>query len=348
MNKLLNFLLVVFVFVATDIHGVQGNAMVTGTVFCDQCKDGQVSIFDYPLSGMKVTMVCPGTDGQMTVVGEDTTNMLGNYGITFDGTPDLSSCFTQISPNNTIGPDSNKCGVAPGPAKSVKLMFSMFDMEMFTVDPLISQPAQPMSYCSTSSAPPSPVSLPPPTSSSPPSPVTLPPPTSSSPPSPVTLPPPTSSGTPPKGPTPTFKLPPMPRIPPLTPMPPAPFLQDSACSHEYWTMPQYKCYWRAVNPQMPVGLVFGPLAAQKYGTDLTLRKGLEGKGDPYKTLLREGVTALLNSYNSFHFPYNALEVLHSFNTALTGSNRNVLLTALRYKRANTGYGHVPCKFQSCK
>lgn len=309
--------------------------MVTGTVFCDQCKDGQVSIFDYPMSGMQVTMVCPGSDGQ-TVVGEDTTNMMGSYTMTFDGTPDLSSCFTQISPN-TDGQDSNKCAVAPGPPKSVRLTFSMFDMEMYSVDPLISQPAQPMSYCSTSSSPPRTATTPP---------VSSPTPTSSPPPvSPAT---PVSPSAPPKAPTRAFKLPPMPRLPHAPPMPPAPFLEDSACSYEYWMRPEYKCYWRAVNPQMTVALVFGPLAAQKYGTDLTLWAGLKGNNDPYKTLLRESVTALLNSYNSFRFPYNSLQVLHNFNTALMGSKRSVLLTALRFKRANTGYGHVSCKFESCK
>lgn len=36
---------------ATFIRGIHGYAMVSGTVFCDQCKDGQVSLFDYPLNG---------------------------------------------------------------------------------------------------------------------------------------------------------------------------------------------------------------------------------------------------------------------------------------------------------
>ncbi|KNA07251.1 hypothetical protein SOVF_173610 [Spinacia oleracea] len=327
MNKLCFLLVISAIVAAVDIHGVEGGAMVTGTVFCDQCKDGQVSLFDYPLSGMKVTMVCPGS-GEQTVVGQDTTNMLGSYALSFDGTPDLTTCFTQISPNSN-GPQSdsnNKCGFAPGPPKSVRLMFSMFDMEMYSVDPLISQPAQPMSYCSSSSSS---------SSSSPPKT-----------PSPVTLPPPTSSL--PQAPTPPFTLPPMPRLPPLFSMPPTPLDQDSACSNEYWMKAEYKCYWRAVKPDMAVGLIFGPLAAEKYGNDLTLWKGLQGKGDPYRTLLREGVTALLNSYNSLKFPYNAVQVFHNLNTALMGSTNGVLLTALRFKRANTGYGHVPCKLQACK
>lgn len=40
-----------FLIVAAGIDGAHGDAMVTGTVFCDQCKDGQVSLFDYPLYG---------------------------------------------------------------------------------------------------------------------------------------------------------------------------------------------------------------------------------------------------------------------------------------------------------
>ncbi|XP_021775775.1 uncharacterized protein LOC110739633 [Chenopodium quinoa] len=328
MNKLY-FLLVFSVFFAVvDIHGVEGGAIITGTVFCDQCKDGHVSIFDYPLSDTNVAMVCTGSNGQ-TVVGQETTNMMGSYTISFGGSPDLSSCFVQITPKN--GPDpNNRCGASIGPPKSLRLMFSMFDMKMYSVDPLISQPAQPLSYCSTSSP-----------SSSPPNttPISLPPPTTSIPP-PIT---PVTPSVPPKAPTtPGFKLPPM------FHMPSSPFTQNSACSNEYWMKPEYKCYWKLVNPEMPVALVFGPLAAQKYGNDLTLWSGLKGKGDPYKTLLRETVTALLNSYNSFHFPYNAIQVLHNFNTAMTGSTRSVLLTALRFKRANSGYGRVPCKFQACK
>ncbi|KAK9677576.1 hypothetical protein RND81_11G153000 [Saponaria officinalis] len=341
MQKLYSNIILLFILINVGINGVQGGTMVSGTVFCDQCKDGQVSMFDYPLSGMKVAMMCPGSDGQMTKIGEDTTNMLGSYGMSFDGTPNLSTCFTQISPNPN-GPgsvSSNSCGSEPGPPKSVKLIFSMFGMAMYMVDPLISQPSQPMSYCPRSSSP----------SQSPSGPVIQPPPVG-----PVT---PETPLTPPKAPSPAFRLPPMPGLPPLPPMPglpplppmpPAPFVQETACPYAYWMMPEYKCNWRVVNPDMSVALVFGPLAAQKYGTDMTLYKGLQGKGDPYMTLLREGVTSLLNSYNSLNFSYNPLQVFHHFNEALLGSNRTVLLTALRFKRANYGHDHVPCKLNSCQ
>lgn len=42
------FLLLV---VAATIGGARGDTMVSGTVFCDQCKDGEVSVLDYPLGG---------------------------------------------------------------------------------------------------------------------------------------------------------------------------------------------------------------------------------------------------------------------------------------------------------
>lgn len=115
-----------------------------------------------------------------------------------------------------------------------------------------------------------------------------------------------------------------------------------------WTMPEYKCYWKAVSPDMKVGVVFGLIAAQRYGTDMPLWKGLQGRGDPYRTLLREATTALLNSYNSVQFPFHPLGVIQDMNWALMGSTRHVLHTALHFMRANAGYGKVSCKFTPCK
>lgn len=113
-------------------------------------------------------------------------------------------------------------------------------------------------------------------------------------------------------------------------------------------MPEYKCYWRGVNPDTKVAVAFGMIVARRYGTDITLWNGLQGKGDPYRTLLREAVTALLNSYNSLQFSYHPLGVVQHMNWAMTGSTRSVLLTALRFKRANSGAGNVTCKFTTCK
>ncbi|XP_030531926.1 protodermal factor 1 [Rhodamnia argentea] len=285
---------------ASAIDGTRGDAMVTGTVFCDQCKDGQRSLFDYPIYGIKVMVACANSDGQVTMSGEETTNWFGNYAMRFDGTPDLSRCYAQVMGGSSQG--SAGCSASAGPAQSLRLTFRLFDMEFYSVDSLLSQPAQPMSFCPQSPAPVTPA---------------------------VPSPP-------------AFKLPPTP------PLPPAPFLEASACPHEEWMMPAYKCYWRAVNPDTKVALVFGLLAARRYGTDVTLWQGLKGRGDPYRTLLREGTTAFLNSYNSIQFPYHTLGVIQHVNWALMGSTQDVLLTALRFKRANSGYGTTTCKFTPCK
>ncbi|KAK6916687.1 hypothetical protein RJ641_019548 [Dillenia turbinata] len=238
------------------IDGTEAYAMVTGTVFCDQCKDGQISLFDYPLYGMKVGMACAGSDGQTTIWREETTNWFGSYAMRFDGTPDLRNCYAQVSGTNQ---GSTGCGAAAGPSQSLRLMFRMFDMEIYTVDPLLSQPAQPMN----------------------------------------------------------------------------------------WTMPQYSCFWKMVNQDTKVTVVFGPLAAARYGTDMTLWGGLQGRGNLYRTLLREATTALLNSYNSIQFAYSSLSVIGNLNAALMGSPREALLTALRFRRANSGFGRVPCRFSHC-
>ncbi|KAG6779624.1 hypothetical protein POTOM_016017 [Populus tomentosa] len=303
------------------IGGTQADATVTGTVFCDQCKDGRVSLFDYPIYGIKVTMTCADASGQITMSREETTNWFGNYVMKFDGSPDLSNCYAQVS---SSGQGSNACGAAAGPAQKLRLTFRMFDMEFYAVDSLLTEPSASMSFCPRSVNPvPAPVA-------------------------PVTpVRPPVTPTTPP----PAFRLPrmpPLPPLPPLPPMSPVPILEASACPHQSWTMPEYKCYWRAVSPDMKVAAVFGLLAARRYGTDMTLWQGLQGRGDPYRTLLREGTTALLNSYNSIEFPYNAISVVTRMNWALMGSQRSVLLTALRFMRANSGYGRVTCKFNTCK
>ncbi|GAA0159073.1 hypothetical protein LIER_15943 [Lithospermum erythrorhizon] len=302
------------------IHGTHGTAIVSGSVFCDQCKDGHVTLFDYPLYGIKVAMACPGNDGQLKVYAEETTNWAGNFKMIFDGVPDLGTCFAQVS-----GEGSSGCGAVAGPAKAVRLMFRMFGTAMYLVDPLVSQPSQPVSYCSTSSAPrpgpgvPVTPSLPPPaTSLPPPKPVVKPP-------NPVVRP-----------------------MPPLPPMPPAPFTEPSACSHQSWTRPEYKCYWKVLTPDSKVAVVFGLIAARRYGTDMSLWQALQGRGDPYRTLLREGTTALLNSYNSMQFPYHPLSVIWHMNYALMGSTKQVLHTGLSFVRANAGNGKVPCKLTVCK
>lgn len=157
-------------------------------------------------------MACPGSDGQFTMWREETTNWMGSYAMRFDGTPNLDGCYTQVSGS---GQGSSGCGAVGGSAKYIRQMFNMFDMAMYTVDPLLPQPAQPMSFCPRSAATPVPVApATPPRARSPPV-VQHPPlpPSSHLPPTPVRHSP----------------LPPSPHLPPT---PPTPFLQASACPHQ--------------------------------------------------------------------------------------------------------------------
>lgn len=82
---------------------------------------------------------------------EETTNWFGTYAMRFEGSPDLSSCYAQVSPNQ-----QQVCAVVAGPAQSLRLMFRMLEMEMYAVDSLLSQPAQPVSFCPKASTPPPP------------------------------------------------------------------------------------------------------------------------------------------------------------------------------------------------
>lgn len=134
---------------------------------------------------------------------EETTNWFGSYAMRFDGTPDLNGCSAHVSGS---GQGSRGCGEASGPPQNLRLMFRMFDMAMYSVDPLLAQPAKPMQYCSRSS-------------------------------NPMPAPP----GTQPKSPSPPFKLPPVPGLPPLPNLPPLPampplppviFAEASACPYE--------------------------------------------------------------------------------------------------------------------
>ncbi|MCL7027715.1 hypothetical protein MKW94_024132 [Papaver nudicaule] len=235
-NSKLKLLLVVVLLASLAVYETVGDAMVTGTVFCDQCKDGERSLFDYPLSGMKVAVKCSGIDGQLTMMKEETTNMVGSYSMSFEGNPKLSGCYAQLVGSSD---GSSGCGAAAGPAQSLRLMFSMFNMEMYAVDSLLAQPAKPMSFCSTSnttSPPSTPTTSPLPGSggagggsgTTPPIlPVPSPPPIAKIPP-PTTPNPLPGSGS--DGPGSALPLPRAPS-PPTARLPPMPFLQASACPY---------------------------------------------------------------------------------------------------------------------
>lgn len=148
-----------------------------------------------------MTVTCADSNGQILMSREGTTNWFGSYAMRFDGTPDFNGCSARVSGS---GQGSMGCGEAAGPSQNLRLMFRMFDMEMYTVDPLLAQPAKPMQYCSRSSNPvPAPVTQP----KSPP---------------PFKLPP--MPGLPP--------FPPLPSLPPMPPLPPVIFAEASACPYK--------------------------------------------------------------------------------------------------------------------
>ncbi|CAH8361494.1 unnamed protein product [Eruca vesicaria subsp. sativa] len=342
------FLFAAFLILCLTVNGVSGYATVTGTVFCDQCKDGEKSLFDFPVSGIKVSVTCLDENGQVYMSREETTNWLGGYVMRFDGTPDLSNCYAQVSDNGAQQGSSSSCSIASGPAQKIKLLFSFFGIETFAVDPLLAQPVQPMSSCPK--PPPAPVMPPPPAPVMPPPPVPVMPPPQAIPPPQVKLPPmppivQVPVLPPPKAPA---MSPPPATSPPqfkLPPFPPVPFLEPSACSHQLWMRPEYRCYWKVIGPDTKVAVAFGLIAGRRYGNDITVREALNGRGEAYKTLLREATTALLNSYNSLGFPYNSVAVITYTNMALLGtSQHDVLMTAIRFIKANSG----TCKFTVCK
>ncbi|KAI4311603.1 hypothetical protein MLD38_036486 [Melastoma candidum] len=300
-------LLAAVVVLTVSINVARAYTLVSGTVYCDQCRDGLVSLFDYPVFGVKVMLACANDQGQVTMSREENTDWFGGYGIAFDGTPDLSNCYVRIVGGD--GQSTTGCGESAGPPRGLRLTFRFFGVEFYSVDPLLSQPARPASFCVQS-------------------------------PVPVPAPPV----------RPTIPSLPPPRLPPLQPEPPASFSQ-SACPARTWMLPEYRCYWRVINPETKVAVVFGPVAAQRYGTDLSLFQSLQGRGDPYRTLLREATAALLNSYNSVQFPYHSLAVIFDMNQALLGSTRGALHTALAFMRANTGHGSGSsnnCTLNPCK
>ncbi|KAF9608398.1 hypothetical protein IFM89_009764 [Coptis chinensis] len=129
-------------------------------------------------------------------------------------------------------------------------------------------------------------------------------------------------------------------IPPST-APTFTFPDVSASPPEVWASPEYGCHWKMVRPNTTVASIFGENAARKYGTFMNLLEGLQGvgvAGDSYRTLLREGIAALLNSYSKTNFIYPPLYVLDGMNRALLGTPDQALLMALWFSDANTAYG----------
>ncbi|XP_047078941.1 WW domain-binding protein 11-like [Lolium rigidum] len=340
------------------------STVVAGMVFCDQCKDGARGLFDYPLYGARVAIQCGGGDTPMTVR-ECSTNWFGGFSVRMEGSPDMNRCTARVV--HASGHCSDSGAAEP---RELTLAFRMLGLALYTVQPLLSQPDKPMDFCpAVPHAPPAPAAV---AANAP----------SSSPPAPplsVAAPAPVSSPAPPLPPfwrrrprllPPIWRRPPTvpqerPALPnpepqPLpTPPPPStpPPSQGSACAYDRWAVPEHRCHWKVVTPNTTVAMAFGPLAAQRYGPDMTLRDALDGRGDAYRTLLREATAALLNAYYNapggpFLYPTTA-SVIDHLNGALLSSAQRVLIEGARFRRANAGGGgpagrtKLPCELAPC-
>ncbi|KAL5199991.1 hypothetical protein ABZP36_021194 [Zizania latifolia] len=334
------------------------STVVAGMVFCDQCKDGARGLFDYPLYGARVAIQCGGGDTPLTVR-ECNTNWFGGFSVRMEGSPEMNRCTARVVQA------TGHCGAAtPGAPRELTLAFRMLGLALYTVPPLLSQPLHAMDFCPAAPAP-----APPAPAAAAGDALALAPASSSSS-SPSLAPPPVSSPAPP---LPLFwrrrqprHLPPVwrraPTLPqpksevqPLPPPPPQPAqaTTGSACTYDKWALNW--CGWRVVTPNTTVAMAFGPAAAQRYGSEMTLREALEGRGDMYRTLLREATAALLNAYynapgaGGFLYPTTA-SVIDHMNAALLSSAQRVLLEGARFRRANSGGGRatkLACDLPPC-
>ncbi|XP_040376988.1 uncharacterized protein LOC102719461 [Oryza brachyantha] len=327
-------LLVLLDAAAAGTTTASSSTVVAGMVFCDQCKDGARGLFDYPLYGARVAIQCGGGDSPLTVR-ECNTNWFGGFSVRMEGTPEMNRCTARVVQA------TGHCGAAtPTAPRELTLAFRMLGLALYTVPPLLSQPLRAMDFC-----PAPPVALAPSSSSSP------------------LAPPPVSPPLPPlwrRRPrrlppiwTPTLPKPEPPVETTTTPPPPPP--QGSACTFDKWAeIGLHGCNWKVVTPNTTVAMAFGPAAAQRYGSEMTLREALEGRGDMYRTLLREATAALLNAYYNapaagFLYPTTA-SVIDHMNGALLGSPERVLLEGARFRRANSGGGRItkiPCDLTPC-
>ncbi|XP_024395614.1 uncharacterized protein [Physcomitrium patens] len=126
---------------------------------------------------------------------------------------------------------------------------------------------------------------------------------------------------------------------------PFPNRRPSTCSCLDWLRPDYKCYWpKDMQPwKTTVGTVFGKGAQQKYGSK-TLAGGLLTEDE----LLRQAISAILNSRTNMHFYMSPRAIQRSFAKALYASEPTKAAQAKAFKDANNGYGKGKCLLVSCK
>ncbi|RLN09268.1 homeobox protein engrailed-1 [Panicum miliaceum] len=313
--------LTILLLVAAAEATAPASTVVAGMVFCDQCKDGARGLFDYPLYGARVAIQCGGGDTPLTVR-ESNTNWFGGFSIRMEGSPDMNRCTARVVQG------TGHCGAATaGAPRELTLAFRMLGLALYTVPPLLSQPEEAMDFCPGRDR---------------------------------RRPPPAAARWPAAAPAPAPPLAPFwrsRRLPPIWRKPPTLPQQDQPEPSPQWASPEHRCHWKVVTPNTTVAMAFGPLAAQRYGSELTLRDALEGRGDMYRTLLREATAALLNAYYNapggpFLYPTTA-SVIDHMNGALLSSTQRVLIEGARFRRANAGGGgpagrtRLPCDFTPC-
>eukprot|EP00252_Welwitschia_mirabilis_P009756 TRINITY_DN22615_c0_g1_i1.p1 TRINITY_DN22615_c0_g1~~TRINITY_DN22615_c0_g1_i1.p1 ORF type:complete len:316 (+),score=-36.81 TRINITY_DN22615_c0_g1_i1:57-950(+) len=130
---------------------------VVGNVFCDRCRDGHRGALDLPLSGVAVALEC---DGRPDALGEAKTDIIGGFSFKFEGDQDLSACGVRI----VRGAPDSQCSVVSTGWQPVKLLFSLFFYRLYSVDTqslfLQPPPSVKVSWCPSSSSPPSPALVP--------------------------------------------------------------------------------------------------------------------------------------------------------------------------------------------
>lgn len=357
-------LLLLVVVAASAAEAAAGSTVVAGMVFCDQCKDGARGLFDYPLYGARVAIQCGGGETPLTVR-ECNTNWFGGFSVRMEGSPDMNRCTARLIQGTPHCPGGGS--TAAPQQRDLTLAFRMLGLALYTVQPLLSHPDHPMDFC-PAAAPPVPdptAAAAAPSSYAPVAPVSSPPLPFWRRPRPRRLPPiwrrpPTIPQDRPGLPEPETKPKPadaqIPTPPPTTPV-------GSACTYDKWAEAEQRCHWKVVTPNTTVAMAFGPLAAQRYGADLTLRDALDGRGDMYRTLLREATAALLNAYynppvsssssSSFLYPTTASVIDHLSGALLSASTQRVLIEGARFRRANAGGGgpagrtKLPCDLTPC-
>ncbi|KAJ7569153.1 hypothetical protein O6H91_01G063700 [Diphasiastrum complanatum] len=142
--------------------------------------------------------------------------------------------------------------------------------------------------------------------------------------------------------------------PPFVSLPPAPFEDVSSCTHDQWAKLEHLWYWKFLSPNETVRETFRPALVHSY-VNTTLMDALNGKRNDaewpyhsraYRGLLRETVTALLNSYNNMKFKYSPFIMVAQFTDVISSnSSRAAAKLVHEFQTANS---RGKCLLQTCK